>query len=288
MKILAVDTSGASASCAVTQDGRVLAETTLNSGRTHASHLVPMIDGLLGLLGLKPADMDAFAVSVGPGSFTGLRIGAVTMKSMAYASNRPLAGISTLEAMAFCMPPSAGIVCPLLDARNRQVYAALYRVEGGAPVLSGEESGLPVEALAEAMKTVGEPVLLTGDAADLWRDFLADATGLPVRAASGSFHLTRAAAVGLLAEARIASAQSAADAGEPEALAALSAFAVNPQYLRKSQAERMKSEHAPAAGLPDSPGTGGKAEISQAIESAETPRSSDGTGTPPSAGKAEP
>lgn len=239
MRILAVDTASGSAGCAVTENGRILAETTLNNGKTHASHLVPMMDALLKLLGMRPEDMDAFAVTDGPGSFTGLRIGAVTMKAVAYAAKRPLVGVSALETMCAGMVPTDGVVCPVIDARNRQVFTAIYRLSGdNRPVPITEEAGIPIEELAAQLRAIGSPVLLTGDAADQWRSVLAEFSGQDVRVASPSLHLPRAAAVALLAERKLQEAESSGHAMSER----FSPFTVNPRYLRKSQAERLKAE----------------------------------------------
>ena len=129
MNILALDTSGATASVAVARDGFLTGEITLRHGKTHSQKLVPMMDSLIDMLDLKPSDIDLCAVANGPGSFTGLRIGVVTIKAFAYALNIPVVEVSTLMALAFTLSANKGIVCPIQDARNRQVFTGIYRTD---------------------------------------------------------------------------------------------------------------------------------------------------------------
>lgn len=230
MKILAVDTSCATATCAVVENGKVLGETSLSHTKTHSTHLVPMIQGLMQLLGLELSQINGFAVAVGPGSFTGLRIGVSTMKTLAYAQNMPLVGISALMAQVHAMPPVHGLVCPLIDARNQQVFTALFRNDPEIVRLN-EEAGIPVVDLAEQLKQYREEVLLIGDAAEMYAEMLRETTDLTIRVASSKWFTPRAASVALLAE------KEFAKGGHENG-----AFDVNPHYLRKSQAERLKKQ----------------------------------------------
>jgi tRNA threonylcarbamoyladenosine biosynthesis protein TsaB len=126
MKVLAVDTSTQAGSVAVLEDDTLLAEVAVTSSQTHAKRLMPGIDACLEMAGLGVADCDAFAVTTGPGSFTGLRIGISTVKGLGFATKKPVAGVSTLDALAYQFPSFPHLVCPMLDARKGQIYTGLY------------------------------------------------------------------------------------------------------------------------------------------------------------------
>lgn len=127
MKVLALDTSSIVASVAVMNDGILLGEYTLNHNKTHSQKLVPIIQQLLSDLELEPFDIDLFAVSKGPGSFTGLRIAITTAKAMAYALDKPIIGVPTLDILAHNISFCQHLICPIMDARNNRVYTALYK-----------------------------------------------------------------------------------------------------------------------------------------------------------------
>ncbi len=127
MTILACDTANQTASVALLEEGKVLAEFSIHDKKTHSEKLLPMIAQLLETTGKAPSDIDVFAISEGPGSFTGLRIGLVTMKTMAYTLKKPIVGIGTLYALAATVPFFNGLVCPVLDARNQQAFCGFYR-----------------------------------------------------------------------------------------------------------------------------------------------------------------
>ena len=128
MRIMGIESSGLAASVAVVEDGLLKGEFTLCNKLTHSETLLPMLKDLLGFLKLEPEDMDAIAVSAGPGSFTGLRIGAATAKGLALAANRPIVRISSLSSLAFnCVNAGSSIVCPIMDARRGQVYTAAFQ-----------------------------------------------------------------------------------------------------------------------------------------------------------------
>src|SRR3712207_4927086 len=131
MKILSIDSSTSSASCAILEDNKLLGEITLNDKKQHSVILMPLIDSLLKDLKLTINDIDAFAVSSGPGSFTGLRIGIATVKGLADGTGKPFVGISSLDGLAFNLAYSSGIICPIIDALRDNVYTALYSFEYG-------------------------------------------------------------------------------------------------------------------------------------------------------------
>ena len=131
MKILAVDTSATPVSAALVDSGRLLGEFYLNIKTTHSQTLMPIVESLLKTTGTAIQEIDVFAVNVGPGSFTGVRIGVASVKGLTMPLERPCAAVSTLEAMAYGMPYENGIVCAVMDARCSQVYNAIFEMKGG-------------------------------------------------------------------------------------------------------------------------------------------------------------
>ncbi len=175
MRSLAVDTSTATAGIAVVDEKGLLAEFLLKDMKTHSQKLVPMLRELLDSLRLTPADIDVYAAVTGPGSFTGLRIGVTTIKSMAYALNKPVAGIPSLDALANAASAAEDtVVCPIMDARNNQVYTALYKAQNGLMTNLSGYMGLHVSELVKLLeeKYDSVKVLFTGDGVLLHRDFL--------------------------------------------------------------------------------------------------------------------
>ena len=168
VKILALESSAVAASVAVTEDERLLGQSFQNSGLTHSRTLMPLCEDLLRNMDLKLEDMDLIAVAHGPGSFTGLRIGVATVKGLAWASEKPCVGVSTLEAMAWTVAHMGGEVCPVMDARRNQVYNARFTTEGGVPHrLTGDRAISLDELCAEIVENGKKPQILVGDGAKL-------------------------------------------------------------------------------------------------------------------------
>ena len=167
MKILAVDSSAIVASAALCEDGKLLAEYTLNNKNTHSETLLPMIESLLSFFSLDVKDIDLFAVSSGPGSFTGVRIGAATVKGLAFASGKACVGVSTLEALAYNLRFHRGLICPVMNARRSQVYTALFRSDGEAITRLMPDSAMAISELDEMLSKYGEEVALVGDGYDV-------------------------------------------------------------------------------------------------------------------------
>ena len=167
MKILALDSSAVVASVALCDGERLLAEYTLNNGNTHSETLLPMVECLFRHLGVTAGDIDLFAVSSGPGSFTGVRIGAATLKGLAFASEKPCVGVSTLEALAENLVSLPALICPVMNARRSQVYTALFRSDGQRLVRLMEDSALSITELDEILAAYGEEVLFCGDGYDI-------------------------------------------------------------------------------------------------------------------------
>ena len=158
MKILAMDSSATVASVALCEDGALLAEYTLNNKNTHSETLLPMVEALLRAYGITAQEIDLFAATNGPGSFTGVRIGAATLKGLAFGSGKPCLGVSTLEAIAENLSVRAGLICPVMNARRSQVYTALFRSNGESLTRLRNDEAISIEELDEILATYGEPV----------------------------------------------------------------------------------------------------------------------------------
>lgn len=170
MLTLGLDTTAGTASVAILSDERLLCEYTLNSGNTHSQTLLPMIENMLGLLGKKPYDIDLYACAAGPGSFTGVRIGAATVKGLAEPFDTPCVPVSALEALAQNLAGYEGILCPAMNARRQQVYTALFESDGSGISRLCEDQAMAVEELAIRLQSVEKPVYFTGDGYDLVSD----------------------------------------------------------------------------------------------------------------------
>ncbi len=166
MKILAIDTSGPTCGVAILADGVIRFSQTVLNKRTHSVNLMPMVDAAFSFTGLTLAEMDRLACVVGPGSFTGVRLGVSTVKGLAHGSGKPCVPVNALEAMALGAGRFDGPVCPMQDARAGQVYAALFR--GGERVSPDEPVALT--ELAERLLAAGEDVLFTGDGMTVHRE----------------------------------------------------------------------------------------------------------------------
>lgn len=178
MKILAIDTSTSFASIAVAIDEQVVAESLVNTDRTLSARLVPEIERLLITANLTITDIDLFASTVGPGSFTGVRGGVATIQGLALAVGRPCAGYSSLAMLAMNFSLSNKLVCPLLDARKSEVYAALYDCSSPIPSSRIFDSVLPPTALLDQIaRLTGDPVIFTGEGAVRYHDIIAERLG---------------------------------------------------------------------------------------------------------------
>ncbi|HEX2985738.1 MAG TPA: tRNA (adenosine(37)-N6)-threonylcarbamoyltransferase complex dimerization subunit type 1 TsaB [Caproiciproducens sp.] len=167
MKILAIDSSATAASAALVEDGKILGEFYINTRLTHSQTLMPMIANVLDCTRTELKDVDLFAVSAGPGSFTGIRIGVASIKGLAMAQNKPCVGVSTLEAMAHNLEHLEGTVCAVMDARCQQVYNAVFAAHSGRLERLTPDRALPIDDLAKECETYTEPLYLVGDGAKL-------------------------------------------------------------------------------------------------------------------------
>ena len=229
MLTLAFETSAKAASVALTREGKLLGESYQNTGLTHSQTLMVMAEGLLKQCGKTVEDVNAVAVAEGPGSFTGVRIGVAAAKGFAWGRQIPCYGISTLEAMAVSLGTYQGYVCPVMDARRSQVYNALFYVNQGQLQRVKEDRAIALSDLAEELNTLEAPIYLVGDGSPLTHRTLSGQIPGLILPPEHRMH-QRAIGVALLAEAK-------AQAGESGDGAAL-----QPNYLRLSQAERERME----------------------------------------------
>ena len=241
MRVLAIDSSGLTATVAIVEDEQTIAEYTTNYKKTHSQTLLPMIDEMVRMVDTDLKDIDAIAVAGGPGSFTGLRIGSATAKGLGLALDKPLIHVPTVDAMAYSMYGCEDIICPIMDARRKQVYTGLYSFshkkngDGGLydePVFQvlRMQMAVPVEELIRHLNVYRRRVVFLGDGVPVYKEMLAEGLKVPYSFAPSFMNRQRAAAVGALGIRYY-------EAGRYEAAAEF-----KPEYLRKSQAERERAE----------------------------------------------
>ncbi len=172
MKILAIDSSAVSASCAVTDNGKLVAQSFVNIGLTHSQTLMPMIESTVRQSGIDLSEIDLLAVTAGPGSFTGVRIGVSTIKGIAFTRNIKCVGVSTLEAIAYTAQINEGIVCAVMDARCRQVYNALFRFKNGKLERLCEDRAISIAELEKELYDLDELIVLAGDGTQVCRNLM--------------------------------------------------------------------------------------------------------------------
>ena len=232
MLILALDSTAQVGSVALCEDETLIAEYTVNTGNTHSETLLPMVESVLKIAGYTVSDVDLFVCTAGPGSFTGVRIGASTIKGMAFGKDRPCIGVSTLEALALNGVALDGILCPAMNARRQQVYNALFDGNGASLSRLCEDRALAITELGNELmqKYPDRSVYLMGDGAKLVYDALSASLGerlilLPERLIHQSGYNTAQAGLRLYREG-----------------VRTTDFELVPVYLRPSQAERMRME----------------------------------------------
>ncbi|HYE84272.1 MAG TPA: tRNA (adenosine(37)-N6)-threonylcarbamoyltransferase complex dimerization subunit type 1 TsaB [Clostridia bacterium] len=224
MKILAVDTSTSAATASIMEDGRLISEYILNISRAHSQRIMGIIDDLFNKSGIRPSEIDLYACSAGPGSFTGLRIGASIIKGMAQTFEKPVAAVPTLDALAYNLYNCTGLVCPILDAQRNMVYSSLYTWEKGSLIKLEDLEVIPVEDLIKHIKKKSVPVTFLGDGVLLFEEDLKK--GLEeYYAAQADSLLPRASSC----------ARIAMEMYEKGSLDTYSSFRLT--YIRKSQAE---------------------------------------------------
>ena len=229
MKILAVDTSSRAASCAWLEDDVLIGEFFANASLTHSQTILPMIESMTQSINRSIDEVDLFAVSHGPGSFTGLRIGIGAVKGMAMALEKPCVGISTLHGLALNLSGFAGIIVPVMDARANQVYTAVFGSDGVDMIRLHEDMAVPIPQLYKMLLTyAAKRVILVGDGAELCQ---ASFMEMGIAAETAPINLMHQ---------RAGSLCIAAAAIPQEAW--VGAAGLEPFYLRLPQAERERLE----------------------------------------------
>ena len=229
MITLAFDSTAKVASVAVTDGDRLLATYSINNGLTQSELLLPMAENMLKELKLSFSDVELLAASVGPGSFTGVRIGVSLVKGLAFGRNIPCVGVSALEALAENLSGISGIVVPCMDARRGQVYAAIFRSQGGVMTRLCEDLAISLEELSQRLREFDEPIYLCGDGYEVTRTAL-DRAGVLHELTPTLLIAENAYSCARLAEKKYAAGECVSD------------LEIAPTYLRMPQAERERLE----------------------------------------------
>ena len=249
MKVLAIESSGLTASVAVVEETRTVAEYTVDYKKTHSQTLLPMIDEVVRMTDLDLAEIDAIAVSGGPGSFTGLRIGSATAKGLGLALDKPLIHVPTVDGLAYQVYGCGDIICPIMDARRNQVYTGIYTFSASAGKKEGTrevdpvfqvlrmQMAIAVEDLIRRLNNYNRPVVFLGDGVPVYREMLSAGLKVPYSFAPPYMNRQRAAVVGALGIRYY-------QAGKYE-----TAMEHQPEYLRQSQAERERAQREKTAKL---------------------------------------
>lgn len=240
MKILGLDSSGIVASVAIVEDDVLIAEYTVNYKKTHSQTLLPMLDEIAKMTELDLNSIDAIAVAAGPGSFTGLRIGSATAKGLGLALKKPLIAIPTVEGLAYNLYDISGLICPIMDARRKQVYTGIYHFTDHQLKVVEDQMAVPMETVIEKLNQYGEAVTFLGDGVPVFHELIAEKMTVPYSFAPAHVNKQRAAAVAALGEIYYRQ-------GKTE-----TAMEHVPDYLRVSQAERERAEREAAKADADS------------------------------------
>ncbi len=223
MKILAIDTSALTATAAILADEKLVCEISTTTALNHSVTVMPMIDELLKKVNMDISEIDLFACSEGPGSFTGLRIGIGTVKGLAYGLSKKVVGVSTLLALAHNISCTDLVIAPIMDARRDQVYNAFYKYEGGNLIEITPPRALSIEELCGE---ISEKTIFVGDGVLAYKDKISEILGDKALFASPQNMLQRAGSVAYAAQ----------------NLPVVDAEELTAVYLRKPQAEREREE----------------------------------------------
>ena len=230
MRVLGIESSSLVASVALVTDDILTGEYTANFKKTHSQTLLPMLDELAKLLELDLNTVDAIAVAGGPGSFTGLRIGAATAKGLGLALKKPLIHVPTVDALAYNMWGASGLICPIMDARRNQTYTGLYSFEGNEMEVLKEQCAVGIDEIISIVNEFEQPVTFLGDGVPVFKEYIAENCNVPYTFAPAHVNKQRAGAVAALGM-KYFSEGKATTAAEHK-----------PEYLRLSQAERERKE----------------------------------------------
>ena len=230
MKILGIDSSGLVATVAIQSDDILVGEYTIHNKKTHSQTLLPMIQDMLRMAEVPVEELDAIAVAAGPGSFTGLRIGAATAKGLGQALNIPLVAVPSLEGLAYNLAGADALVCPIMDARRNQAYYGIYDVSGEMPVVVAEQDAAPIDTVLQKVRETGREIIFVGDGVPVFANRIAEEEGLAYRLGADNVRYQKASSVAALGRKYMEQGK-----GMP-------AERFAPIYLRLSQAERERME----------------------------------------------
>lgn len=226
MKVLGIESSTITASCALIDDNKLIGEYTLSHKKTHSEKLMPMIEQLLEDTETDIYDVDVIAISKGPGSYTGLRIGAAIAKSLAHACNKKIVGVPTIDGLAFNIHTINGYIVPIIDARGGRIYSGIYRWEKDEFITVEEQFASDIDKLVDRLENIEENIILSGDGAQIHEKFLKDKLKNKVIFSLPYSNMPKASSIAQLG-------YILAKKGK-----LIDAFEFVPEYLRKTQAER--------------------------------------------------
>lgn len=230
MKVLGVDSSGMVASVAIVNDDILVAEYSVNYKKTHSETLLPMLDEVVRMTEQNIEDIDAIAIAAGPGSFTGLRIGAATVKGLGLALDKPIVSVPTCHALAYNLWGISGFVCPIMDARRNQVYTGIYKYENGIQQVIHDQDAMDILDLVSILNEKGEKVTFLGDGVPVYKQTIIENIKVDYSFAPAHMNRQRAGAVASLGAYYFC--QGIYENADDH----------KPIYLRKSQAEREREE----------------------------------------------
>ena len=229
MKILGIDTSTMAANVAVLEDDKLICEYTINTKKTHSQKLMPMIENMLKLSDLDIKEIDAIAICVGPGSFTGLRIGMATAKAMAHVNNIPLIGVNSLEILGANMDLCNRNICSILDAQRNQVYMNKYILKDDKITELEEISIKLIDELLEEISSSNEDWVLVGEAVYKYKEKIEEISNITIP--SPANNITKASTLCFVARDKMLANDQV-----------YNCYNINPMYIRKSQAEEQYEE----------------------------------------------
>ena len=229
MKILGIDTSTMSANIAVVEDDKLICEYTINTKKTHSQKLMPMIESMLKLSDINIKDIDVIAICVGPGSFTGLRIGMATAKSIAHVNNIPLIGVNSLEILGANIEFCNKNICAILDAQRNQVYTCKYIFENKKIRETETIRIISIDDLLKELATTNEEWILIGEAVYKYKDKIEDFSNIIL--SSPANNVTKASSLCNIAIEKF-----------KQNIEVYNCYDINPMYIRKSQAEEQYEE----------------------------------------------
>lgn len=231
MKIIALESSGLVASVAITDGKELVAEYTVNYKKTHSQTLLPMLEEIGNMIELDKKSVDAIAVSAGPGSFTGLRIGSASAKGLAYALQKPIIPVPTLDALAYNLYGTTCLICPIMDARREQVYTGLYEFTADEELHTLLNAcAVPIEEIAQVVNSYGRKTIFLGDGVPVFAEKLGQL--LTVDYSFAPAHRNKQSAASVAALAAVLYEKGVVQTADEHA----------PEYLRVSQAERERNE----------------------------------------------